>query len=92
MGKPVDPKLIDLDQVVAATGKAGTAILINSQTWHRGAENQSMVPRHTLQISWGRRIIGHQYDMNYQMPEHVILNATESLKIRLGFLPKGAYS
>jgi ectoine hydroxylase-related dioxygenase (phytanoyl-CoA dioxygenase family) len=105
-GCKVDVDILNLPQnqnrIVACTGKAGTAVLVNSQTWHRGAANTSDQYRHTLQISWGRRIIGHKYDtiMNYQMPKHVITQI-EKLKIeynlptlsfRMGFLPMGAYS
>ena len=81
-------------QIVCATGKAGTAVLINNQLWHRGARNVSEIARDTLQISYGRRIIGHKYKtiMNYQMPDRIWKNKSEKVKRRLGFLQGGAYS
>lgn len=93
-GRPCAEDAVPIHDVVAATGPPGTAVLINSQTWHRGAANLSTVPRDTLQLSWGRRLVGHKYQgiMNYVMPEHVYRHASETLKRRLGFLPKGAYS
>lgn len=75
-------------------GKAGTAVLINANVWHRGCENKSSVPRETLQITYARRIIGHKHKtiMNYQMPSHVYEGRSEILKKRMGFLEGGAYS
>jgi ectoine hydroxylase-related dioxygenase (phytanoyl-CoA dioxygenase family) len=79
---------------IPACGKAGTAVLVNANVWHRGCENKSNVPRETLQITVGRRIIGHKFKsiMNYQMPEHVLKGRSDILKQRLGFLEGGAYS
>jgi len=75
-------------------GKAGTAVLINSNVWHRGCENKSSVPRETLQITFARRIIGHKHKtiMNYIMPNHVYEGRSDKLKERMGFLQGGAYS
>ena len=83
---------------IPACGKAGTAVLINCNVWHRGAENKSNVARETLQISVGRRMIGHKHGsiMDYQMPSHVYKDRDEKfnqrLKERLGYLEGGAYS
>jgi ectoine hydroxylase-related dioxygenase (phytanoyl-CoA dioxygenase family) len=79
---------------ISACGKAGTAVLVNSQTWHRGSENKSSTPRETLQLTYGRRIIGHKHGtiMNYVMPAHVIKNRSDKTKERFGFLQGGAYS
>ena len=75
-------------------GKAGTAVLINSNLWHRGCENKSNKPRETLQITFARRIIGHKHKtiMNYNMPSHVYEGRSDKLKERMGFLQGGAYS
>ncbi len=92
-GRLINPK--EADRLgVPLCGKAGTAIFINSNVWHRGCENKSNVPRETLQISWARRIIGHKFGtiMNYQMPSHVLEGRSEIAKKRLGFLQGGAYS
>ncbi len=79
---------------VPCCGKAGTAILINSNVWHRGCENISNVPRETLQISFGRRMIGHMFKtiMDYKMPTHVYEGRSQQLKERMGFLQGGAFS
>lgn len=75
-------------------GKAGTAVLVNNQTWHRGAANTSSVSRDTLQMTFARRMIGHKYGsiMNYNMPIHVIKDKSPQMLERFGFLEGGAYS
>ena len=91
-------RTINLDEAnrkgIPMCGKAGTAVLINSNVWHRGSENKSSVPRETLQITFGRRIIGHKHKtiMDYQMPSHVYEGRSDILKQRMGFLQGGAYS
>lgn len=91
-------RIVDSDKAetkgVAACGKSGTVVLINSQTWHRGSENKSNIPRETIQVTFGRRIIGHKHKtiMNYVMPNHVLKNKDEKTKERFGFLQGGAYS
>lgn len=92
-GRPVNP--IEADKKgIPMCGKAGTAVLINANVWHRGCANTSDVPRETLQITFARRIIGHKFKtiMNYQMPPHVIEGRSDILKERMGFLEGGAYS
>lgn len=92
-GRPID--VSEADRLgIPACGKAGTAVLINANVWHRGCANKSNVSRETLQITFGRRIIGHKFKsiMNYQMPEHVLRDRSDKAKERLGFLEGGAYS
>ena len=92
-GKLLNPAEADR-KAVPMCGKAGTAVLINANVWHRGSENKSSVPRETLQITFGRRIIGHKHKtiMDYQMPSHVYRGRSDILKQRMGFLQGGAYS
>ncbi len=92
-GRVVDPVLAE-QMAIPACGKAGTAVLINSNLWHRGCANKSNRNRDTLQITWARRIIGHKHKtiMDYKMPPHVYENRSDQLKERLGFLQGGAYS
>jgi ectoine hydroxylase-related dioxygenase (phytanoyl-CoA dioxygenase family) len=82
------------EHAIPACGKAGTAVLVNSQTWHRGCANTSKNARDTLQLTFGRRIIGHKHKtiMNYKMPDHVFRDQNEKTLKRLGFLQGGAYS
>jgi len=92
-GKPVNNFEAD-KKGIPMCGKAGTAVLINSNVWHRGCENTSSVPRETLQLTYARRIIGHKHKtiMNYHMPSSVYEGRSDKLKERLGFLQGGAYS
>ncbi len=92
-GRTVDPDLAS-QLAIPVCGKAGTCVLINNQIWHRGSANTSNIPRHTLQLTFARRIIGHKHKtiMNYHMPEHVYKNKSDKLKERLGWLQGGAYS
>lgn len=91
-------KILDKNEAekkgIPMCGKAGTAILINPNVYHRGCENKSLVPRETLQLTFGRRIIGHKHKtiMDYTMPKHVYESRSEKLKERMGFLQGGAYS
>lgn len=82
------------DKWMSALGPAGTCVIINNQTWHRGAPNYSDVDRYCTQISYAKRLVGHKYGkfMNYQMPAHVYENVHDERKRRLlGFLGHGAY-
>lgn len=92
-GKLVDPEYAD-KYGIPACGKAGTAVVINSQVWHRGCENKSNISRETIQISFGRRIIGHKFKsiMDYKMPQNVTKNMNSKSKERFGYLQGGAYS
>lgn len=92
-GKVINPK--EADRLgIPACGKAGTAVFINSNLWHRGCSNKSNIPRETLQITFARRIIGHKFGtiMNYHMPNHVLEGRSETARKRLGFLQGGAFS
>jgi ectoine hydroxylase-related dioxygenase (phytanoyl-CoA dioxygenase family) len=90
--------MIDKEQAekdgIPMCGKAGTAVLVNCNLWHRGCKNSSKVPRETLQLTFGRRIIGHKFKtiMNYNMPPHVTKNRNEETREKLGFQQGGAYS
>lgn len=90
--------LIDKDlaetNAIPMCGKAGTAVLINCNLWHRGSHNSSNVPRDTLQVTFARRIIGHKFKtiMNYMMPNNVLRDRNDIAHKRLGFLEGGAYS
>lgn len=91
-GRAVDPELAERFGVPAC-GPAGTVVIVNNQVWHRGAANTSAVPRITMQMSFGRRMIGHKFGsiMNYRLPPHV-RPETDVARERFGFLEGGAYS
>jgi len=91
---PVDLKGTKWEpQAVTVTGRAGGAMVFNSQVWHRGSPNRSQRTRYVTQVSYGRKSIGHFFNpfMNYQMPAHCLEGADARRKRLLGFLPAGAY-
>ena len=81
-------------QITTCTGRAGSVMIFNCQTWHRGSPNHSDRVRYVTQVSYGRKSIGHFFApyMDYQMPEHVqAWGDTPRKKRLLGYLPQGAY-
>lgn len=95
-GEPCPEHVDESDyNVVRCTGKAGTVILFNCQTWHRGSPNTSDTSRYVSQVTYARRIIGHKYHpfMNYQMPPHVVDRVSKDPRWKklAGFLDNGAY-
>ena len=81
------------DKIHYNLGKAGSVIMFNNQSWHRGGPNRSDRTRYITQVTYARRIIGHKYYpfINYVMPEHVYKDANPRLQRLLGFLGHGAY-
>lgn len=73
--------------------RAGDACLVNSQTWHRGAQNSSQRVRYLLTTTYGRRFVSQRFYpfLNYQMPPHVLDGASERLLRLLGRHEKGPY-
>jgi ectoine hydroxylase-related dioxygenase (phytanoyl-CoA dioxygenase family) len=73
--------------------RAGDAYLVNSQTWHRGAQNESGRTRYLLTTTYGRRFISQRFYpfLNYEMPGHVIAGASDRLLRVLGKHQKGPY-
>jgi ectoine hydroxylase-related dioxygenase (phytanoyl-CoA dioxygenase family) len=92
-GKVVNPDMAE-QRGIPMCGKAGTAVFLNPNTWHRGSHNASDVARDTLQLTFARRIVGHKFKsiMNYAMPARVLEGRSEKAKERFGFLEGGAYS
>ena len=80
--------------LVSTPGKAGTLVLWNDQTWHRGGPNLSNGRiRWVIQTPFSRRWVSLRYypGVNYQIPEAVIARANPRRKRLLGFHPPGAY-
>lgn len=73
--------------------RAGDVYLVNSQTWHRGAQNHSDRTRYLLTTTFGRRFISQRFYpfLNYQMPPRVIAGASDRLLMLLGRHEKGPY-
>lgn len=79
---------------VLATGRAGTCVLWNDQTWHRGGPNVSNGrTRWVIQTPYARRFIAQRFYpfINYRLPEHVIARANPVRKRILGLHAIGAY-
>lgn len=101
-GRQPEPE--DLDQagqphyagrvVFSAVGTAGTAVMWNDQTWHRGAVNQTTDRwRYVLQAPYGRRWISQRFwpFVNYRLPDSVVERANSRRRRLLGLHGFGAY-
>lgn len=73
--------------------RAGDVYLVNSQTWHRGAQNQSERTRYLLTTTYGRRFISQRFFpfLNYRLPPSVLDGASDRLLRLLGKHEKGPY-
>lgn len=95
-GIPCSPSVASTYEYVAPAVTKGTALLISSSVWHKGAPVlPEGNPRYVFQVSYGRRLVGHKHDtiMNYMMPRSVMdFLPTEEDKELMGFLQGGAYS
>ncbi len=71
----------------------GDIYIVNSQTWHRGAQNESDRIRYILTTAYGRRFISQRFYpfLNYCMPSDVIVGASDRLLRLLGLHEKGPY-
>ncbi|MDE2125021.1 MAG: phytanoyl-CoA dioxygenase family protein [Armatimonadetes bacterium] len=79
---------------VSAIGSAGTAVMWNDQTWHRGATNRSANRiRWVQQAPYGRRCISQRYYpfINYRLPPEILERANPRRKRLLGLHGAGAY-
>lgn len=96
-GQEVDATFAE-ERGMPMCGRAGTVVIINNQLWHRGCANTSDVPRVCMQMTFGRRFVGHKFKtiMNYHLPasvERKVKNhASEQVQMRFGYLQGGAYS
>jgi hypothetical protein len=80
--------------VFRAVGPAGTVVMWNDQTWHRGATNRSENGiRWVQQAPYGRRFIAQRFYpfINYRMPEGILERANPRRKGLLGLHGLGAY-
>lgn len=86
----------DLPEGASATSllaRPGDIYLINSQTWHRGAQNRSERIRYLVTTTYGRRFISQRFYpfLNYRMPDHVLDGVSGRLLRLLGKHEKGPY-
>ena len=73
--------------------RAGDVYLVDSQTWHRGAQNRSARTRYVLTTTYGRRFISQRFFpfLNYRMPPQVVDGASGRLLRLLGRHERGPY-
>ena len=80
--------------MLSAVGKAGTVVMWNDQTWHRGGPNNdpSRV-RWVLQAPFGRRYVAQRFYpfIEYRLPEGLLERSSEKRRTRLGVHGIGAY-
>jgi len=88
--RPMLPSGVTATSLLA---EAGDGYLINSQTWHRGAQNESGRTRYLLTTAYGRRFISQRFFpfLNYRMPDHVLDGADSRVMRLLGRHEKGPY-
>lgn len=87
---PTLPPGVTATSLLAQTGDV---YLVNSQTWHRGAQNETARIRYLLTTTYGRRFISQRFFpfLNYRMPPQVLDGASERLLRLLGSHEKGPY-
>ena len=73
--------------------KTGDLYLLNGQTWHRGAPNQTDQVRYLFHQVYGQRFVAQRFwpYLNYRMPDYVLEGADERLLRVLGKHPEMAY-
>lgn len=78
---------------ISLLARTGDVYLVNSQTWHRGAQNQSARTRFVLTTTYGRRFISQRFFpfLNYRMPPQALDDASDRLLRLLGKHEKGPY-
>jgi len=78
---------------VSLLARAGDCVMLNGQTWHRGATNQSDHHRIVLQVTYGRRYISQRFwpFVNFSLPEDLWAAAPPRRRRLLGEHPHGPY-
>jgi ectoine hydroxylase-related dioxygenase (phytanoyl-CoA dioxygenase family) len=79
---------------VSMVARAGDCLLLNGQTWHRGATNLTSDRfRYVLQVTYGRRYIAQRFYpfVNHVVPSAVLQRANERRRRLLGMHQHGPY-
>lgn len=78
---------------VSLLARAGDCVVLNGQTWHRGATNRSDHHRIVLQVTYGRRYISQRLwpFVNFSLPEDLWATAPPRRRRLLGEHPHGPY-
>lgn len=80
--------------MVKSSGKAGTCVLWNDQTWHQGGRNTTDGRiRWVIQAPYAKRYIAQRFYpfINYRMPQEILDRANPRRKRILGLHEIGAY-
>ena len=93
--QPNDPEFPTFDgkKPISLLMKAGDLYLLNGQTWHQGAPNQTDRVRYLFHQVYGQRFVAQRFwpYLNYRMSDHVLEGADERLLRVLGKHPEMAY-
>ena len=93
--QPNDPEFPTFEgkKPISLLMKAGGLYLLNGQTWHRGAPNQTDRVRYLFHQVYGQRFVAQRFwpYLNYRMSDHVLEGADERLLRVLGKHPEMAY-
>ncbi|QKG18659.1 phytanoyl-CoA dioxygenase family protein [Actinomadura verrucosospora] len=78
---------------VSLVARAGDCVVLNGQTWHRGATNRSDHHRIVLQVTYGRRYISQRFwpYVNFTVPEEISRAAPPRRRRLLGEHSYGPY-
>ena len=93
--QPNDPEFPTFEgkKPISLLMKAGDLYLLNGQTWHQGAPNQTDRVRYLFHQVYGQRFVAQRFwpYLNYRMSDHVLEGADERLLRVLGKHPEMAY-
>jgi len=70
---------------VAATGRAGSALIFEGRVWHGTGKNETELPRHGLLTYFCRPFVRPQENCTLSVADDVLDNASDWLKELLGF-------
>lgn len=91
---PQDQLLWEGRGPVTILASAGDCLLLNGQTWHRGATNCTTDRiRAVQQVTYGRRFIAQRFYpfVNHRIPESLLAGASARQRRLLGEHPHGPY-
>ncbi len=95
-GQPVPEDSLNWDgrQPVTVDVLAGDCLLLNGQTWHRGAPNRTARSRRrVVQVTYGRRFIAQRFHpyVNVVIPKDLYDRSSDRRRRLLGFHGHGPY-
>jgi ectoine hydroxylase-related dioxygenase (phytanoyl-CoA dioxygenase family) len=85
---PADP--FDTEGTVAAAGPSGTALILDSRTWHAIGHNTSGAPRYVIATYFNRSYMRTQENYALSLRPEVEAGLDERVRIMLGFRCTGS--